>query len=79
MENKKTTPNEPQNDIYELLRKVVETNEESIKSTKQTESVHLERLSSDTFSKCEGWDFGNENCALRGHQPPNRATIQARL
>ena len=42
MENKKTTPNEPQNDIYELLRKVVETNEENIKSTKQTESVHLE-------------------------------------
>lgn len=35
-------PNEPQNDIYELLRKVVETNEENIKSTKQTESVHLE-------------------------------------
>ena len=42
MENKKTTPNEPQNDIYELLRNVVETNEENIKSTKQTESVHLE-------------------------------------
>lgn len=42
MENQNTTPNEPQNDIYELLRKVVETNEESIKSTKQTESVHLE-------------------------------------
>ena len=37
MENQNTTPNEPQNDIYELLRKVVETNEESIKSTKQTE------------------------------------------
>ncbi|ROI07396.1 hypothetical protein EGH90_06215 [Kaistella haifensis] len=42
MENQNTTPNEPKNDIYELLRKVVETNEESIKSTKQTESVHLE-------------------------------------
>lgn len=42
MENQNTTPNEPQNDIYELLRKVVETNEESIKSTKQTESVHIE-------------------------------------
>lgn len=42
MENQNTTPNEPQNDIYELLRKVVETNEENIKSTKQTESVHLE-------------------------------------
>ena len=42
MENKKTTPNEPQNDIYELLRKVVETKEENIKSTKQAESVHLE-------------------------------------
>lgn len=42
MENQNTTPNELQNDIYELLRKVVETNEESIKSTKQTESVLLE-------------------------------------
>ena len=42
MENQNTMPNEPQNDIYELLRKVVETNEESIKSTKQTESVHIE-------------------------------------
>ena len=42
MENQNTMPNEPQNDIYELLRKVVETNEESIKSTKQTESVLLE-------------------------------------
>ena len=42
MENQNTMPNEPQNDIYELLRKVVETNEENIKSTKQTESVHLE-------------------------------------
>ena len=39
MENQNTMPNEPQNDIYELLRKVVETNEENIKSTKQTESV----------------------------------------
>ena len=42
MENQNTNSNEPQNDIYELLRKVVETNEENIKSTKQTESVHLE-------------------------------------
>ena len=42
MENQNTMPNEPQNDIYELLRKVVETNEENIKSTKQTESVHIE-------------------------------------
>ncbi len=42
MENQNTTPNELQNDIYELLKKVVETNEENIKSTNQTESVHLE-------------------------------------
>lgn len=42
MENQNTTPNEPQNDIYELLRKVVETNEESIKSANQAETIHLE-------------------------------------
>ncbi|MCG7281926.1 hypothetical protein MHJ94_11555 [Chryseobacterium taklimakanense] len=42
MENQNTTPNEPQSDIYELLKKVVETNEENIKSTKQVESVHRE-------------------------------------
>ena len=42
MENQNTTPNEPQNDIYELLKKVVETNEESIKSANQAETIHLE-------------------------------------
>ena len=42
MEHQNTAPNEPQNDIYELLKKVVETNEENIKSTKQVESVHRE-------------------------------------
>lgn len=42
MEHQNTTPNEPQNDIYELLKKVVETNEESIKSANQVEKIHLE-------------------------------------
>lgn len=42
MENQNTTQNEQQNDIYELLKKVVETNEESIKSANQAETIHLE-------------------------------------
>ena len=42
MENQNTNSNEPQNDIYELLKKVVETNEESIKSANQAETIHLE-------------------------------------
>ena len=42
MEHQNTTSNEPQNDIYELLKKVVETNEESIKSANQAETIHLE-------------------------------------
>ena len=42
MENQNTTPNEPQNDIYELLKKVVETNEENIKAANQAETIHLE-------------------------------------
>ena len=40
MEHQNTTSNEPQNDIYELLKKVVETNEESIKSANQAETIH---------------------------------------
>lgn len=42
MENQNTTQNQQQNDIYELLKKVVETNEESIKSANQAETIHLE-------------------------------------
>ena len=42
MEHQNTAPNEPQIDIYELLKKVVETNEESIKSANQAETIHLE-------------------------------------
>ena len=42
MEHQNTNSNEPQNDIYELLKKVVETNEESIKSANQAETIHLE-------------------------------------
>jgi len=42
MENQNTTQNEQQNDIYELLKKVVETNEESIKSANQAETIHME-------------------------------------
>lgn len=42
MENQNTTQNQQQNDIYELLKKVVETNEESIKSDNQAETIHLE-------------------------------------
>jgi hypothetical protein len=42
MENQNTRQKEQQNDIYELLKKVVETNEESIKSANQAETIHLE-------------------------------------
>lgn len=42
MENQNTTQNEKQNDIYELLKKVVETNEESIKSANKAETIHME-------------------------------------
>ncbi|WP_313267882.1 hypothetical protein [Epilithonimonas vandammei] len=42
MEHQNTTPNEPPNDIYNLLKKVVETNEENIKSQNQANSSYLE-------------------------------------
>ena len=66
MENQNTTPNEPQNDIYELLRKVVETNEENIKSTKQTESLHLE--SRNFYQSAQNAIIGSTNMMQKAMQ-----------
>ena len=59
-------PNEPQNDIYELLRKVVETNEENIKSTKQTESLHLE--SRNFYQSAQNAIIGSTNMMQKAMQ-----------
>ena len=66
MENQNTMPNEPQNDIYELLRKVVETNEENIKSTKQTESLHLE--SRNFYQSAQNAIIGSTNMMQKAMQ-----------
>ena len=66
MENQNTMPNEPQNDIYELLRKVVETNEENIKSAKQTESLHLE--SRNFYQSAQNAIIGSTNMMQKAMQ-----------
>ncbi|KMQ71458.1 hypothetical protein [Chryseobacterium koreense] len=42
MENQNTTPNEPQNDIYELLRKTIATNEANVQAQNEAKSSYLE-------------------------------------